>query len=168
MSLRHIRQLFILLALGLTGCGYRWVRSPNYFLGPCEISPITNLTVDLRAGGLARRALGRYVLDTLGATRRIHLTILPTSTTIRGVDADDLGAISKVEAMVQMKVSSNSEASWTGKPRRVIRYFSRGRTSLQSRMARQDAFRIALEAAIMDAVSSYHAHMTGKKERFGS
>ena len=153
------RHLIILLVLGVNGCGYQWIKPHEMQIDACEIGSIINQTVDRRASGLARRILAKYVSGKPRAHRKIHLTILPFATSIRGVDSNRLGAVSKVEANIRLKLTSASAEPWVSPLVRVTRHFPRGATGFQSRIARQDAFGIALETAIVDAIGKYRAHV---------
>jgi len=153
------KRLVILLVLVVSGCGYQWTKTHKIQIDACEIGPIINYSVDRRASGLARRILEKYVSGKPCAHRKIHLTILPFSTSIRGVDANRLGAVSKVEVNIQLKVTSGSAKPWVSPPVRAMRYFPRGATGFQSRIEKQDAFGIALETAIVDAIGKYRAHV---------
>ena len=84
--------------------------------------------------------------------RRVQLFVREEQDTPLTFDRGGFTALSRVVAIVELKLSTKEGTEWSSGPVRISRAFARGRGTSQSELARQDAFRRAVEAGIIDAV----------------
>ena len=145
MRLTFLPILFVLL---LDGCGYRLVKSETERL-PFKSISIVNLTTDARVTALVRQELDAFLLRSAKAMETLRVIVRQNGADLVGVDTAGAASVEGVRVQLQFDVYLGEKIQHRVEPIELMQSYMIGQRVLQSRLARDEAYRRAIRDGIV-------------------
>jgi hypothetical protein len=133
------------------GCGYRFVNAETERLDFKSIS-IFNLTTDARVTVLVRQELDALLRKSTTTSETLRVVVRQNGADLVGLDTAGAASVEGVRVQLQFDVYLGDKIQHRLEPIELMQSYMIGQSVLQSRLAREEAYRRAIRDGIVMGV----------------
>ena len=148
-----MRLIFLttIVVLIVQGCGYRFVTTDTVRPDFKSVS-IVNLTTDARVTILIRQEMDALLRTSPDANETLRVIVQQNGADLVGLDTGGAGSVEGVRVQLQFDVYLEDKIRHRIEPIETMQSYMVGQSVLQSRLAREEAYRRAIRDGIIMGV----------------